>query len=105
MNDMAIKQPADMESNEKEFSVSKKINDIEKTVSGEMVENGWIITIRKEWRDPPKDGETYREYRSEVKKYISVTNPLDNLKGKQKTDMDNAEEMLGSILGSNMLMV
>ena len=92
-------------SDDKSFSVSKKIDGVEKTISGEMVENGWILTIRKEWHDEPKEGSDYGEYHSDTKKYISVSNPLDKLKGAGKSDIQDAEEMLRSILGSGMLLV
>lgn len=104
MNDLANKQPNDM-TDDKSFSVSKKIDGVEKTVSGEKVENGWILTIRKEWQDTPKEGSDYGEWHNESKKFISVENPLNNLKGKAQTDMQDAESMLSSILGQGMLMV
>jgi len=102
MNEVA--KSIDMD-NEKEFSVSKKIDGVEKTVCGEKVENGWIITIRKEWQDPPKEGSDYGEWHNESKKFITVENPLDKLKGEQKNEMQDAETLLGSILGQGVLMV
>ena len=92
-------------SDDKSFSVSKKINGVEKTVSGEKIENGWILTVRKEWQDPPKEGSSYGDWQNESKKYISVENPLDKLKGKLQDEVQDAEDMLNSILGQGMLLV
>jgi hypothetical protein len=104
MSEYAIKQPYDMEA-EKEFKVSKTLNGITKTVRGEQVENGWVISITKEGNFGREREDGSREWEHETKKFISVENPLDKLKGKQKTEMQNAEELLNSILGPGMLMV
>lgn len=100
----AIEISPDM-SDDKSFSVSKKIDGVEKTVSGEKVENGWIITVRKEWHDEPTEKDEYGKWHDESKKFISVTNPLESLKGKAKTEFDDATALLDSILGQGLLMV
>ncbi len=104
MNETVELKSNDM-SQDKGFSVSKKIDGVEKTVSGEKVENGWILTIRKEWRDPPTEENEYGKWHNESKRYISVENPLDKLKDNAQTEMKDATNMLTSILGQGMLMV
>ncbi len=42
---------------------------IEKTISVEEIENGFIISESKEWRDK-------KEYKYETKKYYSKINPI-----------------------------
>jgi len=89
-------------SDDKSFSVSKKLDGIENTVSGEKVENGWILTIRKEWRDKPKEGSEYGDWHEESKKYISVENPMDKLKESSATDIKEAETLLKSVFNNGI---
>lgn len=67
-----------------------KKDDVDKEVRVEQVENGYIITIDKSWRDK-KDG-----YQCETKKYISKDNPFDNEKkeGESNTLGDSLESFL-----------
>lgn len=66
----------------KKFSFTKDIDGVRKTVSGEEVENGWILTIDKEWKEIKENGET--DYKYHTKKYISKNNPCDALPDKEK---------------------
>lgn len=70
-----------METPKMKMSKSIKKDDVNKTVNVEEVENGFIITINKDWRDK-KDS-----YQYETKKYISTTNPFgENKEVKGKWD-------------------
>jgi hypothetical protein len=73
-------------------TTSKKVNkdNIDKEVRVEQVENGYIITIEKSWKDK-KEG-----YQCETKKYISKDNPFDNEKkeGETNTLGDSLESFL-----------
>jgi len=74
MNDYPINSSEKKE--KKSFSFSKKIDGVKKTVSGEEVENGWIITIDKEWKEKNHLNES-EEYKYGCWKYISKENPMD----------------------------
>ena len=84
------------------FSVSKKVDGVSTTVRGEKAENGWIVTIDKEWTEG--EGEK-KEWKCETKKYISVEHPLEAIKDKEKKDLKDAEKLLSSILGMGMINV
>ena len=99
----AIKQPMDMES-EKEFSVSKTVDGITKRVSGEKVENGWVVTINKSGNYGPAREDGTKEWKDEYKKYISSKNPFAD-KEKIDPDMKEAEALLEGILGSDSIIV
>lgn len=73
-------------------TTTKKVkkDDVDKEVRVEQVENGYIITIEKSWRDK-KEG-----YQSECKKYISKDNPFDNEKKEGQTN--NLGDSLESFL-------
>ena len=93
------------------FSFSKEIEGVTKRVSGEEVENGWVITITKEWYDKNLLNDT-KEYKSDTCKYISKDNPLDKLKKDDKKingshdEAGDAMDMLGDITAAQgMLMV
>lgn len=60
----------------KSFTFSKELDGIKKTVRGEEVENGWVITIEKEGNVKDPLNET-TEYKYECKKYISKDNPME----------------------------
>ena len=89
----------------KEFSFTKNIDGVSKTVRGEQVENGWIITISKEWKEKNGDG---IDYKYETKKYISKDNPMDKLriknKDKGKKEVDNMLDTFKDIMSSGGLL-
>lgn len=61
------------------FSFSKELDGVTKRVSGEEVENGWVVTITKEWYETNQLNDS-KEYHSGTWKYISKNNPLEKLK-------------------------
>ena len=67
-----------MSANEKKskFSASKRVekNGTSKTVRVDEIENGFIVTVEKSWRDK-KNGYQYEE-----KRYITKDNPFENPK-------------------------
>lgn len=86
------------------FNFSKELDGVTKTVRGEECENGWVITISKEWYEGEGDN---RNWKTESKKYISKDNPLENMKDKKdKTEKDDISEMMNSLSSmSDMLSV
>jgi hypothetical protein len=106
MNNITMKE----KDGKKQFSFSNTEDGIEKTVRGEQVENGWIITIDKNWREksdkyPTGDG----EYKYECKKYISKESPLDkmekNIDKKNKSENSILDTFKQIINGSGMLLI
>lgn len=84
-----------MENNGKSrISKSVKKDGIDKTVTVEEVQNGFIITIDKSWRDK-KDC-----YQYECKKYISKENPFDKKESKneEKIEKKSLSESLANFL-------
>lgn len=99
---------SDESKREKEsFSFSKEENGVKKTVRGEQVENGWIITIDKEWDEKNTLGEA-SERRYGCWKYISKENPMEKLEQQEsaKDPRDDVNNMLADITKSQgMLLV
>lgn len=89
----------------KEWSFSKKVDEVEKTIRGEEVENGWIITISKNWKEPLENGGY--DYKYETLKYISKENPMDKLKtDKQEEKESTVVSLLKEVANaSGMIMV
>ena len=75
--------------NKIKYSASKKISkgNVNKSVNVEEVENGFIITVEKTWRDK-KDG-----YQYETKKYISKENPFDTNTRKEGKNNDLGDSL------------
>jgi len=94
-----------MEAAKKEtWSFSKEINGVKKSVRGEQVENGWIVTINKEWKEEIKrkdSDELMIDWKYETKQYISKENPIDSI---DELEGDNSKKevknMLSSLVGS-----
>lgn len=91
-----------IEPTEKEkFSFSREEDGVEKTVRGEEVENGWIITVEKRWEDKNPANDT-SEWKYNTFKYISKHDPRKNL-ADEASDTPNESDvkhMLGSVLNS-----
>lgn len=103
----AITIPGGDPKDKETFSFSKDIDGVKKTVRGEEVENGWIITIEKEWQEKLVGGG--KDYKFNSWKYISKDNPMDKLN--KESDGTEAEDndinnMLEEVAGaSGMLLV
>jgi protein involved in sex pheromone biosynthesis len=71
------------------YSASKKISkdNVNKSVNVEEVENGFIITVEKNWHDA-KDN-----YKYETKKYISKENPFDTTTRKEGKGNDLGDSL------------
>lgn len=80
------------------FSFSREESGVKKTVRGEQVENGWIVTIEKEWEE--KNPDDTSEWKYNTFKYISKNDPRMNLadKSDDSTDETAVKHMLGSVL-------
>ena len=73
--------------NEKQtFNFSKELDGVTKTVRGEECENGWVISITKEWYEGESPNRTWK---NECKRYISKDNPLDKLEKSKEKKADN----------------
>ena len=98
---IGLKGKQEMES----WSFSKDTDGVKKTVSGEEVQNGWIITINKDWKEPLDSGGY--DYKYESMRYISKDNPVDKLKkDKKDEDANTVVNLLSEIAGATgMLMV
>jgi len=91
-----------IEPTEKEsFSFTREEDGVKKTVRGEEVENGWIVTIEKSWEEKNPANDTsdwkYNEF-----KYISKHDPRLNLKDESDDSIKQTEvkHMLGSVLNT-----
>ena len=87
MNKAQIK-PIDMEDSKKE-SYSKTIskNGKTKTIRVDEVENGYIVTLEKEYEDKNNGG-----WQWDCKKYISVKNPIIDMEGFNSNDGSSETE-------------
>ena len=88
------------------FSFSKEDNGVTKSVRGEQVENGWVVTISKEWyTDRDNDGDK-RDWHSETKKFVTTKDPRESVKKEEGEDTSAIGSLISDIAGSNgMLMV
>jgi len=88
------------EGGKKRFSFSQDKDNVHKRVEVEEVENGWIMTVNKEYTISEGDK---KEWKYECKKYISKNNPLEK---KKKKDTDDITSLFDSVFGnSNMITV
>ena len=96
-------------SSEKEkFSFSKEADGIKKTVRGEEVENGWLVTIEKEWEE--KSPNSSSDWKYNTWKYISPKDPREIIKEQQQPkkpviDTSAATDMLASVSASEGLLI
>lgn len=91
-----------IEPTEKEkFSFTREEDGVKKTVRGEQVENGWIVTIEKSWEEKNPATDT-SEYKYNEFKFISRNDPRKNLEDKASdtTDETEVKHMLGSVLST-----
>jgi hypothetical protein len=91
------------------FSFSREEDGVTKTVRGEEVENGWIVTIEKEWeeKNPAND---MSDWKHNSWKYISPKDPREIIKEQQQPkkpmiDTTVATEMLKSVSESEGLLI
>jgi len=96
-------------SSEKEkFSFTKEADGVSKTVRGEEVENGWLVTVEKSWEEARGDGGS--DYKHNTWKYISPKDPREIIKEQQQPkkpiiDTNEATEMLKSVSASEGLIL
>lgn len=94
MSDLVSIKSSIMENQKQTFDFTKEVNGVTKTVRGEECENGWVITIRKEWYEGESPN---KQWKSESKKYISKDNPLEKItKDKNKKKGDDISEVIDS---------
>jgi len=91
-----------IEPTEKEkFSFSREEDGVKRTVRGEQVENGWVLTVEKSWEEKNPANDT-SEWKYAEFKYISKHDPRQNLKDKSSDTPDETEakHLLGSVLAT-----
>ena len=82
---------------EKDFSFTKDVDGVRKTVRGNNVENGWVITIEKSWTDKDSvSGEEELKYDEQT--YITKTNPLDGIKESKEDSSTSKKSDIGNML-------
>jgi hypothetical protein len=92
MNDEVTIKSSIMANEKQTFNFSKELDGVTKTVRGEECENGWVITITKEWCEGESPN---KQWKSESKKYISKDNPLEKIeKNKDKKEGNDISEMI-----------
>lgn len=88
------------ESGRKRISFSQDKDGVNKRVEVEQVENGWIMTVNKEYT--MGEGEK-KEWKYECKRYISKSNPLEK---KKKNESEDIMNLFDSVFGNgNMITV
>jgi len=90
------------------FSFAKEEDGVKRTVKGEEVENGWMVTIEKEWEEKnPASGQS--EWKYNTWKYISARDPREVLKdakaGKPITNPSDATDILNSVAASQGMLI
>jgi hypothetical protein len=99
MNEKISIKRSIMKNEKQTFSFTKELDGVTKTVRGEECENGWVITITKEWYVGESPN---RERKNESKKYISKDNPLEKMeKNKNKKEGDDISELIDSFSSLN----
>ena len=86
------------------FSFSKDNNGVTKTVRGEQAENGWIVTIDREWYTD-KDNSDDRDWHSETKRFITTTDPRESVKKDEGEDTSAIGSLISDIAGSNGMLI
>ena len=101
MNEVAMtSKPEEKQS----FSFSKENNGVTKTVRGEQVENGWVITIEKEWYTERDDGDG-RDWQHESKKFVTTKDPRESMKAKEEETSPITNLLNDMASSSGMLMI
>jgi len=95
-------------SDKETFSFSKEQDGIKKTVRGEEVENGWIVTVDKEWEEKSVNGTS--EWKFNSWKYISPVDPRELAKEKEDVqkpviNTEDAVSWLKSVSDSQGLLI
>lgn len=76
---------------------SQGLNGVTKRVRVEQAENGFIVTIETYGRDETKEDSKYMD---ECKKYISASNPLEELEPKEEEQQQEQKNPSKDILGA-----
>jgi hypothetical protein len=107
MSEAAIIETGKSTEREK-FSFSKEEDGVKRTVRGEEVENGWIITVEKEWEEKnPATGQS--DWKYGTWKYISSKDPREVYQDKQQQQKvpipDEATSILNSVASAGGLLI
>ena len=86
------------------FSFSKENDGVTKTVRGEEVENGWVITISKEWYTN-RDNDDSKDWHSETKKFVTTKDPRESTKEKETDNTSAIGSLINDIAGDNGMLI
>ena len=87
------------------FSFSKEDNGVTKSVRGEQVENGWVVTVSKEWYTD-RDGEgDDKDWHSETKKFVTTKDPRESVKKDEGDNTSAISSLISDIAGSNGMLI
>lgn len=91
------------------FEFTKDIDGVRKTVRGRQVENGWVISISKEWVEKGTgDGDSMGEWKHNEWEYITKSNPLEKLRDSdgETNEEDDVMNLVNDVASSGgMLLV
>ena len=107
MSDGAMITDKGKSSEKEKFSYSKEEDGVKRTVRGEEVENGWVVTIEKEWEEKSPNGSS--EWKYNTWKYISGKDPREILKdakqGKPIVNASEATAILNSVAAEQGMLI
>jgi len=87
------------------FSFSKEDNGVTKSVRGEQVENGWVVTITKEWYTSRDGNSDDKDWHSETKKFVTTKDPRESVKKDEGEDTSAIGSLISDIAGSNGMLI
>jgi len=87
------------------FSFSKEDNGVTKSVCGEQVENGWVVTITKEWYTDRDGNSDDKDWHSETKKFVTTKDPRESVKKDEGEDTSAIGSLISDIAGSNGMLI
>lgn len=99
-NEVAIASKPD---EKQSFSFSKENDGVTKTVRGQEVENGWVITIEKEWTRIDSDGD--KHYEHESKKFVTTKDPRESVKTEQEENSCAISNLISDIAGNSGMLI
>ena len=101
MSELEMNTPDEKQS----FSFSKEDNGVTKSVRGEQVENGWVVTITKEWYTSRDGNSDDKDWHSETKKFVTTKDPRESVKKDEGEDTSAIGSLISDIAGSNGMLI
>ena len=100
-----IAMSTSMSDEKQSFSFSKEDNGVTKSVRGEQVENGWVVTITKEWYTSRDGNSDDKDWHSETKKFVTTKDPRESVKKDEGEDTSAIGSLISDIAGSNGMLI